>query len=130
MSRGYGTFQRAVMTEVERAGGRASTEQLREAFPRQALDKSLHRTIRSLERAGAVEVVARPGHVLGDRLVVLIFGHSDGDRELIRQTAELQGWVAWLARERGLPVPKPTSTDPRAKPERINQEQGRGTVDV
>ena len=124
MSRGYGKFQRAVMTEVERAGGRASTEQLRERFPRQARDKSLHRTIRSLERVGAVEVVARPGHVLGDRLVVLTFGHSDGDRELIRQTAELQGWVAWLARERGLPVPKTATKDPRAEPGRIADRSG------
>jgi hypothetical protein len=62
--------------------------------------------------------------VLGDRLVVLIFGHSDGDRELIRQTAELQGWVAWLARERGLPVPKTDTKDPRAEPGRIVDKGG------
>jgi hypothetical protein len=122
------------MAEIERAGGLASTDRLRERFPREAADKSFHRAVRSLERVGAVEVVDEPGSVLGDRVLVLNFGFSDSDRELIRQTEELHRLAAWLARERGLPVPKPAPTDPRAESgrvtEQINQEQGWGSMDV
>ena len=106
MSCGYGSLQRAIMREIERAGGVASADRLREKFPRDAADKSLYRAVRSLERMGAVEVVDQPGHVLGNRVLVLNFGHSDGDKELIRQTEELLDWVRWLARERGVPVPE------------------------
>lgn len=130
MSRGPGRLGRQIMVEIEHAGGLASTDRLREKFPREVADKSFFRAVRSLERVGAVEVVDEPGYAVTDRVLVLNFGFSDGDKELVRQTEELRRWMAWLARERGLPVPKPTSTDPRAKPERINQEQGRGTVDV
>jgi len=112
MSRGLGALQRRIMAELERAGGLASTDRLRERFPREAADKSLYRAIRSLERLGAVEAVDRP--VLEtprrtpgrDRVLVLNFGHSDGDKELIRQTEDLCNWVTWLARERGVPVPE------------------------
>ena len=130
MSRGPGRLGRAIMSEIERAGGLASADRLRERFPREADDKSYFRAIRSLKRIGAVEVVNEPGSVLGDRVQVLNFGYSDGDKELIRQTEELRGWAAWLARERGLSVPEPTPTAPRAEPERINQDQGRGPVDA
>ncbi len=134
MSRGPGRLGRAIIAEIERAGGLASAERLRERFPREAADKSFFRAVRSLERTGVVEVVDDPGSVLGNRVLVLNFGFSDGDKELIRQTEELRRWVAWLARERGLPASNAATTDPRAEPgrvpERINQEQGRGPVDV
>lgn len=112
------------MTEIERVGGLASIGRLREKFPREVADKSFFRAVRSLERVGAVEVVDEPGSALRDRVLVLNFGFSDSDKELVRRTKELHRWVAWLAQERGLPVPKPTPTDPRAEPERINQDQG------
>lgn len=109
MSRGAGSLQERVMSALESAGGAAGTASLREHFPREARNKSLFRAIRSLQRMGAVEVFeegpcgprAKPG-----RTVVLNFGFSRSDRELVRQTEELCRWVAWLARERGVPVPE------------------------
>jgi hypothetical protein len=134
VSRGPGRLGRSIMAEIARAGGLASVDCLRERFPREVADKSFFRAVRSLARMGALEVVDEPGSVPGDRVLVLNFGFSDGDKELIRQTEELRRWAAWLARERGLPVPKTAPTDPRAEPgwvpERTNQEQGQGSVDV
>lgn len=123
MSRGPGRLGRAIMAEIERAGGLASVDRLRERFPREVADKSFHRAVRSLERMGAVEVVDETGSILGNRVLVLNFGFSDGDKELVMQTAELRRWADWLARERGLPVPEaaPTDTEPSRVPDRINQ---------
>jgi hypothetical protein len=95
------------MAEVERAGGLASTDRLRESFPRQVRDKSFYRAVRSLERVGAVEVVDGPGFVVGGRALVLNFGHSDGDKEVIRQTKLLLRMVRTIARAHSLPVPVP-----------------------
>jgi hypothetical protein len=105
VSRGPGRLGQGIMAEVERPGGIASTDRLREKFPRQTADKSLFRAIRSLERSGAVEIVAEPGSVVGSRVLVLNFGHSEGDNELIRQTKLVLRMVRTIARVRSVPVP-------------------------
>lgn len=104
MSRGYGRLQRWVMAEIEARGGIASTERLREKFPRQARDKSLYRAIRGLRRAGAV--TAYPDALLGGTRLVLTFGYSDGDREAIRQLGEILRMQRAIARARGFPLPE------------------------
>jgi len=104
MSRGYGRLQRWVMAEIEARGGIASTEHLRESFPRQAADKSLLRALRGLRRAGAV--TAYPDTLLGGTRLVLTFGHSDGDREAIRQLGDILRMQRAIARARGFPLPE------------------------
>lgn len=117
MSRGYGIFQRAVMAEIEARGGITSTKRLRSRFPCQARDKSLYRAIRGLRRAGAVTTY--PDALLGGARLVLNFGHSDGDRDLIRQLDEILRTQRAVARARGFPLPE----DPR---EGLREELGRG----
>jgi len=109
------------MAEIERAGGLASTDRLRESFPRQVQDKSFYRAVRSLERVGAVEIVDKPGSVGGGRTLVLNFGHSDGDKELIRQTKLVLRMVRTIARAHSVSVRVPQN--PHVEPER---ERDRG----
>jgi hypothetical protein len=94
------------MAEIEGAGGLASTARLRENFPRQATDKSLYRAVRGLRRAGAVTAFEDSGSVLGDTLLALNFGHSVGDRELIRQSKQILDMLHAVAGAYGAPVPE------------------------
>lgn len=106
MSRGYGALQRDVMAQIEDAGGLISTARLRKKFPRQAADKSLFRSVRGLRRAGAVTAFEDSGSVLGDTLLVLNFGHSVGDRQLIRQSKQILDMLRAVAGAHGVPVPE------------------------
>lgn len=106
MSRGYGALQRDIMAEIEDAGGLASTARLRKKFPRQAADKSLYRSVRGLRRAGAVIAFEDSGSVLGDTLLALNFGHSVGDRELIRQSKQILHMLHVVADAHGVPLPE------------------------
>ena len=55
MSKGLGKFQRLLLTELQAAHGLLPRAELRQRFPRQAEDHSLHRALRSLERRKYVE---------------------------------------------------------------------------
>jgi hypothetical protein len=89
---------------IEEAGGLVSTARLRRKFPRQAADKSLYRAIRGLRRAGAV--TAHPDTLLGGTRLVLNFGHSVGDRELVRQSKLILRMLQTIAGAHGAPVPE------------------------
>ena len=55
MSKGLGRLQRLLLAELQAAHGLLPRAVLRQSFPRQAEDHSLHRALRSLERRKFVE---------------------------------------------------------------------------
>jgi hypothetical protein len=103
LSKGPGAFQRRVLTELQAADGLLPWAELRQRFPRQAEDRSLHRAVRSLKRMGYVEE-----HKLrGERWIDLCATGfwSEADRELLRLATTAVRMVRTLAAARGVNPP-------------------------
>ena len=76
-------MQRKILAELRAARGLLPWDTLRERFPRQAQDHSLHRGVRGLRRMGRVREV----EVRGRRWIAYCappFGKSEAQRALLR----------------------------------------------
>lgn len=96
---------------------RLSMRELRERFPLHVRDKSLYRSIKSLERLGYI-------HVDRSKKVVSLVERPEYAEELARARESVH-MVAAIARAWGVPVPKPGEKIPDRPPD---LRQGGGGV--
>jgi hypothetical protein len=103
MSRGPGSFQKAVLERIHRNRGVITWEELKDSFPLRVGNRSLHRALRALKRMGYLREVT----VNGRRWFACCSprGMSKADRELL----DLCNAAAWqlrmVAKARGVAVP-------------------------
>jgi hypothetical protein len=103
LSRGLGKVQRRLLAELQAAHGLLPWTELRDKFPRQAADHSLHRALRSLRLRGCVEELE-----LGGRRWVALRGPgfwSEADREQLQLATTAVRMLRTLAAARGVNPP-------------------------
>lgn len=121
MSRGPGRLQKAIIDELRKAPGtELRWAELKNRFPNEYAQHSLHRAVRSLRERGLVF-----GHyVCGRRYVALTVA---GDTDLLDLCATVHHQLTLVAKARGVPVPpleEPGVSSPPASPLRPGWRPG------